>query len=98
MLAMGERPTLDWRVLNDEAQVGQDGDKVVAVLYTVVAATVEGSEWLEFCCLLTGPPIHQEVLFGVGSGAGEWWDDRWDRGRYATEYVYFDSIGRWPTD
>jgi len=95
---MAEQPTLTWHVLNPETQVGQDGDRIVAVLYTVVAANSEGSEWLEFCSILTGPPVHDEVLFGVGHGTGEWWDNRWDRGRAATEYVYFDAVGRWPTD
>src|SRR5215207_5912971 len=48
--------------------------------------------------LLTGPPAHQEVLFGVGEGAGEYWNNRWDHGRGSAEYVYFDAIGRWPEE
>lgn len=33
----------------------------------------------------------------ASAGTGEWWDNRWDRGRAATEYVYFDAVGRWPS-
>lgn len=89
------RPTLSWRELTPDLQVGHDGDRVAAVLYTVVAQADHGIEWLEFCCLLTGPPAHKEVLFGVAEGAGDDWDDRWERGRGSAEYVYFDAIGKW---
>ena len=93
---MSERPTPAWCLLNPDLHAGRDGDQIVVVLYTVNAADSSGSEWLEFCCLLTGPPVHDEVLFGVSEEAGEWWDNRWERGRAASEYVYFDAVGRWP--
>ena len=42
------------------------------MLYTVAAASGDGSRWLTFCCVIMGPPVHVEVLFGV-----------WGRGRRA---------------
>ncbi len=95
---MADRPTLSWRELTPDLHVGQDGDRIAAVLYTVVAQDAAGAEWLEVCCVLTGPPAHYEVLFGVAEGAGEYWNNRWDRGRGSAEYVYFDAIGRWPDE
>lgn len=89
------RPTLRWRVLSPNLHVGQDGDRIAAVVYTVEARDDGGREWLEFCCVLTGPPVHQEVLFGVAERVGESWDNRWDRGRGAAEFVYFDARGEW---
>lgn len=80
---MTERPTLSWHALNAESEVGHNGDRVVAVLYTVVATASDGSEWMEFCCLLTDTPRQDvDVLFGVAEGT-EGWDSRWERGRRA---------------
>jgi hypothetical protein len=90
---MSSYPKLSWRVLNPTAQAGSDRDRVVAILYTVAAYSADGDEWLEFCCLLTGPPEHDvEVLFGVAAGTGAAWDSRWDRGRAASEYVYAEPL------
>jgi hypothetical protein len=55
-----EKLTLSWIELTPDLQVGQHGDRIAALLYAVVAQAEGRMEWLEFCCLLTGPPAHQE--------------------------------------
>jgi hypothetical protein len=47
---MHDPPTLNWRESSPGLHVGPQGDRIVAVLYTVVAQDASGAEWLEFCC------------------------------------------------
>lgn len=90
---MPERATLVWRGLGPDLHIAEDGERIAVVLYAVEAwENDRASAWLEFWCLLTGPPIRHEVLFGVAAGTGEAWEDRWERGRAAAEYVYFDWL------
>jgi hypothetical protein len=87
-MARADYPRLEWRVLNDAVQVGSDGGRVVAVLYTV-----DGGDSDEFCCLLTDTPDQAaDVMFGV-AGPGSAWDSRWERGRGACEFVYAEHSG-----
>jgi hypothetical protein len=83
---MSEHPRLQWRELAPDLHAGIDGDRVVALVYPVTARDANGYEWLEMTCLLTGPPVYEEVLFGVG-GRGPAFESRWERGRRAAEIV-----------
>jgi hypothetical protein len=82
---ISEAPQLDWRVLNDEAQVASQDGRIVAIAYTVDAGTDDGRKWLEFCWIPVDKPDLVDVHFGLGSGAGPAWDTRWDATRRATE-------------
>jgi hypothetical protein len=83
---MTEPERLQWRELAPDLHAGIADDRVIALVYPVTATGAGGYEWLEITCLLTGPPVHVEVLFGVG-GRGPAWESRWERGRRAAEIV-----------
>jgi hypothetical protein len=60
----------------------------VVILYTVESLDGSGDMSLEFCGVLTAASERDgEVLFGVAEGT-DWWDGRWERGRYGCEFLY----------
>jgi len=84
----GDGSPLDWRVLNDDVQVGSLGGRVVALIYITLGGYMaddrEHVVVYEFCWLPVSDPQHTEVLFGVTEGS-DWWDTRWARARSGVE-------------
>jgi hypothetical protein len=80
----------EWIGLGDEAQGLVIDGRIVAVTYAEWAGP--GDDW-ELWWVPVDDPNGRDVLFGVGKGAREAWDDRWDRARAGTEQEYY---GRGP--